>query len=108
VSAGSTKSQRYQPPELNGHKVAYKGMRFWVIEIEEDRPFEWLSKDIADYAIYDKREQDILACALRDQPDGFICTVSLGQITHEKHVDDIRELGVFANREILPMMKWYL
>ena len=32
--------QKYTPPQLSGHKVAYKGKRYWVIEIDEAHPFE--------------------------------------------------------------------
>ena len=31
---------RYTPPELLGHKILFKGKRFWIFEISNEYPFE--------------------------------------------------------------------
>ena len=33
------KTMRYSKPTLNGHKVHYKGRRFWVFEVSQEFPF---------------------------------------------------------------------
>jgi hypothetical protein len=38
-------------PSLTGYKVPYKGRRYWVIEIENDRPFDFVSKELSDFAV---------------------------------------------------------
>ena len=48
----SSKSN-YIYPELNGHKVLYKGKRFWVFEISSEFPFEG-HEDNCDVIVYDK------------------------------------------------------
>lgn len=49
-----TKPSMYKPPPLDGHVVPYRGKRYWVIEVDEDHPFEWVSDDVAQWAIFDK------------------------------------------------------
>ena len=43
----------YIYPELNGHKVLYRGKRFWVFEICLEFPFERLEENY-DVIVYDK------------------------------------------------------
>ena len=40
-------------PELNGHKVLYKGKRFWVFEISSKFPFDG-HEEYFDVIVYDK------------------------------------------------------
>lgn len=35
-----TYTTNYSKPELDGHKVLYKGRRYWVFEVSADHPFE--------------------------------------------------------------------
>ena len=44
---------RYKRPELGPHKVAYKGRRYWVIEISETENFHYHSRETAQYAAWD-------------------------------------------------------
>jgi hypothetical protein len=55
----------YQPPDLDGHKVVFKGRRFWVIDLEEGRTFDYRDKELADFAIYDTAEGYTIATASR-------------------------------------------
>jgi len=43
----------YIYPELNSHKVLYKGKRFWVFEISSKFPFEG-HEEYCDVIVYDK------------------------------------------------------
>jgi hypothetical protein len=90
---------RYKPPELDGHKVAFKGRRFWVIEVEEGRDFEHVSKDYADLAIYDAAEQMVIGWALREEGGGFRCGTSAGQVEIRYHVEKLEDLGRVTDAE---------
>jgi hypothetical protein len=44
---------KYIYPALNGHRVLYKGKRFWVFEIGSEFPFNGIEK-FCEVIIYDK------------------------------------------------------
>ena len=44
---------KYIYPDLNGHKVLYKGKRFWVFEISAEFPFNGMEK-FCQVIVYDK------------------------------------------------------
>ena len=98
---------RYNAPKLDGQKVAYKGKRFWVIEIEENQKFEWVDRDLGEYAVYDKALEAVIAIAWRNASGGFKMTVPWGPITHEVHVGIIKAMGIEADREGHRMYKAY-
>ena len=43
----------YIYPDLNGHKVLYKGKRFWVFEISSEFPFNGM-EEFCQVIVYDK------------------------------------------------------
>jgi len=43
----------YTPPKLSGHKMLYKGKRYWAFEINQEHPFENYEQDCS-IIIYDK------------------------------------------------------
>jgi len=44
---------KYIYPDLNGHKVLYKGKRFWVFEISSEFPFKGM-EEFCQVIVYDK------------------------------------------------------
>lgn len=44
----------YIIPILGDNKIAYKGRRFWIVELTGQDDFEFISKDEFDYVLYDK------------------------------------------------------
>jgi len=84
---------KYEPPALDGHKVAFKGRRFWVIEVEEGRDFDCIGKDTADLAVYDAAERMTIAWATRKAGGGFACGTACGQIAIQFDVERIEDLG---------------
>ena len=90
---------RYHPPDPQGHKVAFKGKRFWVIELEEGRMFECYDKEIADFLIYDKWLGAPIAWASHAEGGGF--TILIIYCGHELkyHADRIEDLGRVAAAE---------
>lgn len=49
----NSKKSKYIYPELSGHKVLYKGKRFWVFEISSDFPFNGM-EEFCTVIVYDK------------------------------------------------------
>lgn len=47
------KKSKYIYPDLNGHKVLYKGKRFWVFEISLEFPFNGM-EEFCQIIVYDK------------------------------------------------------
>jgi hypothetical protein len=91
---------RYKPPQLDGHKVAFKGKRFWVIEVEEGRDFQHVSKDYADFAIYDTAEKMIIGWALREEDGSFRCGTAAGQIEIQYNVEKLEDLGRVTDQRL--------
>jgi len=96
---------RYKPPELNGNKVAFRGRRFWVIEIAEGRWFDIVDKDVAEYAVYDAADGLTIACASRKEGGGFACQTWGGLCELDYDVDTIEEIGRVSDRKFRWMLK---
>jgi hypothetical protein len=87
-------------PVLNGHNVAFKGKRFWVIEVDEDHPFEWVTADLAQYVVYDKPIGATIATCSKLPRGKFSCEYSYGQISLTCIVDRIENVGRVVFSEI--------
>jgi hypothetical protein len=95
----------YTPPKLNGHTVAYKGRRYWVIGIENDRPFEWITRDFGEYAIWDGALDGIIAWASKAEGGGFDLWATNGLYDAQFHCRTFKEFGPAALREGLKLFK---
>ena len=60
---------RYKTPNLEGNRIAYKGRRFWVIELTEGRSFQLVAPEFADIVVYD-RLNDCPIARVQHQPNG--------------------------------------
>ncbi len=61
---------KYTPPKLDGHKVLYKGKRYWIYEIDEEHPctehpYETFER-YYEVVVYDKLEALPVAFCHRD------------------------------------------
>lgn len=54
----------YVFPDLQSSTLAYKGRRFWIIEIAEGDNFDSTTKEDADYIFYDAQYQAIYGAGL--------------------------------------------
>ena len=43
---------KYTRPKLSGHKVLYKGLRYWAFEVSAEFPFEGFEK-YGEFVLYD-------------------------------------------------------
>ena len=65
---------RYTPPELSGHKILFKGKRFWIFEISKEYPFEDFEVS-CEIVLFDKVAAAPIAFARRAL-DGFEVALS--------------------------------
>ena len=59
----------YTSPQLSGHKILFKGKRFWIFEISEEHPFEGF-EDACEIVLFDKVAVAPIAFAKKTL-DGF-------------------------------------
>ena len=56
---------RYTPPKLDGHKILYKGKRFWIFEIDAKYPFQGYEGVHKQVIVYDKAYGVAVSCAMK-------------------------------------------
>jgi hypothetical protein len=94
-----TQMVRYQSPEFSGHNIAFKGKRYWIIEVDEDHPFDWVSVDLGQLAVYDKELGTTIAFASKKRRGGYHCTFAFGQNDVSCDVDSIKDIGRVVTAE---------
>ena len=80
-------------PTLKGHVIAFKGRRFWVIQIDEEHPFGWVTSEFGELAVYDLSCDLILGYASRKANGAYRCTVLHGQSDHCVEVERLQDIG---------------
>lgn len=69
---------KYTRPILSGHKVLYKGLRFWIFEISKDFPFNGI-EEYANLVVYDCLKDYVMIDGVQD-PDGSVTGfIQIGQ-----------------------------
>jgi hypothetical protein len=91
----------YTPPVLVGHNVLYKGKRYWVIQIDNDHPFENYENDCS-YVVFDKECGCVISwCEMMD--DGsFKGYIQYGQGSIEVEGKTPKELV----QSVVKSFKW--
>ena len=90
---------RYFKPALNGHKILYKGRRFWVFEVSKKFPFfgsEELDKIVVFDGVYNR---DICWCHINEKGE-FEGLVPHGQHTLSVFGETIKELVNDVSRTV--------
>lgn len=72
-------STRYIRPALSECILAYKGRRYWVIEIPEGGVFEGFSKQVADLLVWDGSYGTVIGGANRLSDKKYRCFATVGQ-----------------------------
>jgi len=98
------KSKYLLPSDLNGNNVPYKGKRFWVIEIEKDRPYDFINKEMADFAVWDKVYGNVTALLTKKPRRKFVVSL-MSHVALEYGADVIRDAVRIADREFENYMK---
>ena len=60
-------SNHYKSPALDGHKILYKGKRFWIFEISMKYPFQGYEGVEDRVIIYDKVYGAPVACVVKNK-----------------------------------------
>ena len=68
---------RYVTPTLRPHKLAYKGRRYWAVELVGETAFQCMSRHDTDYVIFDRLDNCPVAHVNRLSGGGFEVTSAL-------------------------------
>jgi len=93
---------RYTLPKLDGHKILYKGKRFWIFEINEKYPFQGYESVREQVIVYDKVYGAVVSCA-KKTAQGFegILTCAMDRV--EVAGSSLQELLETS----IKSMRWY-
>ena len=89
-SEGGSHAARYVTPDLEGNTLAYKGRRYWLVELAEDGEFQCVDTSIADYVVFDRLENAPIGSVARIPGAGFEVSTIMGFAGPEE-VDTLRE-----------------
>ena len=62
---------KYITPDLEGNRLAYRGRRYWLVELADGALFQCVDKEEADYVVFDRLDDAPIARVTR-MPDGTI------------------------------------
>ena len=82
---------KYTPPVLNGHKVLYKGKRYWAFEISKEHPYENYEKDCS-IIVYDKYCDAVAAWCDSSIDGAYTGYIPYGQGSIEVNGHTVKEL----------------
>ena len=60
---------KYITPDLEGNRLAYRGRRYWLVELADGASFQCVDKEEADYVVFDRLDDAPIARVTRI-PDG--------------------------------------
>ena len=81
---------RYVTPDLEGNIIAYKGRRYWLVELAEDGQFQCVDTSIADYVVFDRLDNAPIGRVTRMPGGGFEVSTLMGFAGPEE-ADTLRE-----------------
>ena len=88
-------ASRYVTPDLEGNTLAYKGRRYWLVELAEDGEFQCVDTSIADYVGFDRLDNAPIGRVARIPGAGFEVSTIMGFAGPEE-VDTLREAVTMA------------
>ena len=89
-SEGGSHAARYVPPDLEGNTLAYKGRRYWLVELAEDGEFQCVDTSIADYVVFDRLDNAPIGRVAQIPGGGFEVSTIMGFAGPEE-VDTLRQ-----------------
>ena len=60
---------KYITPDLEGNRLAYRGRRYWLVELADGASFQCVDKEEADYVVFERLDDAPIARVTRI-PDG--------------------------------------
>lgn len=68
----------YVTPDLEGNALAYRGRRYWLVELAECGKFQCVEQSIADYVVFDRRDNAPIGRVTRVPGEGFEVSTIMG------------------------------
>ena len=62
---------KYITPDIEGNRLAYRGRRYWLVELADGASFQCVDKEEADYVVFDRLDDAPIARVTR-MPDGTL------------------------------------
>lgn len=69
---------KYITPDLEDNSVAYRGRRYWVVELAKGGQFQCIDTTIADYVVFDRLDNAPIGRIMRVPGDGFEISTVMG------------------------------
>ena len=88
---------RYVTPDFEGNTIAYKGRRYWLVELEEDGQFQCVDTSVADYVVFDRLDDAPIGRVTRIPGGGFEVSTIMG-FEGPEEVDTLKEAVQVAAR----------
>jgi hypothetical protein len=84
---------RYYTPDLEGNRIAYKGRRFWIVEVLPGGGFQGFGPpEWGDFVVYDRLYGGPLACVTRNQ-DGIFSATTVTYLESQCEASTLKELA---------------
>lgn len=88
---------RYVTPDLEGNTIAYKGRRYWLVELAEDGTFQCVDTSVADYVVFDRLDNAPIGRVAKIPGGGFEVSTIMG-FAGPDEVDTLRQAVAAAVR----------
>ena len=63
---------KYTRPDIGRNTIAYKGRRYWMIELAKDGKFDFVTKEFGDYVLWDCLFNAVIATIRKAKEGGVI------------------------------------
>ena len=83
----------YYTPDLEGNRIAYKGRRFWIVEVLPGKEFQGFGPpEFGDLVVYDRLYGGPLACVTR-KTDGTFSAITITILESRCEASTLKELA---------------
>ena len=69
---------KYITPDLEGNRLAYRGRRYWLVELAGGNSFQCVDKEVADYVVFDRLDNAPIARVTRMSDGTFEISTIMG------------------------------
>ena len=81
---------KYITPDLEGNRLAYRGRRYWLVELAAGASFQCVDKEEADYVVFDRLDDAPIARVTR-MPDGTLEVATIMGFASYDTAETLRE-----------------
>ena len=81
---------KYITPDLEGNRLAYRGRRYWLVELADGASFQCVDKEEADYVVFDRLDDAPIARVTR-MPDGTLEVATIMGFASYDTAETLRE-----------------